>query len=119
MEEAILNNDIDTVKYLLEEGCDPNTKTETGTPLLFLNENLEILTLLLDYGADATVPDENGFILEDYCDDDSKLLLLKKPRNAMIVTQTKAIKYKETFKLKHKRAKTLKAKSIRLPEQSD
>lgn len=119
MEEAIIKNDIDTIKYLLDQGFDPNHKDETETPLLFKTHNLEILKILLDYGADSKCTDENGFMLEDYSDDDAILSLLNKPRNVIIATKTKTINYKETFKLKQKRAKTFKVKVIKVPEQSD
>lgn len=119
MEEAIINNDIDTIKYLLDQGFDPNHKNETGTPLIFLTQNLEILKILLDYGADSKCTDENGFMLEDYCDDVTILSLLNKQRNVIIATKTKTINYKETFRLKQKRTKTLKVKVIKVPEQSD
>lgn len=119
MEEAILKNDIDTVKYLLEQGHDPNSKTETDTPLIFITTNLEVLKLLLDYGADAKCPDENGFILENYCDDDETLSLLNKPRNVILVPQTKTIKYRETLRLRQKRAKTFRRKVTKETVQSD
>jgi hypothetical protein len=108
MEEAILQEDIETIKYLLEAGYDPNSKTQTQTPLIFISKNLEILKLLLDYGADPKLPDENGFMLEDYCDDDEILSLLSKPRNVIIFSETKTIKYNETLRLRRKRSKTLK-----------
>jgi ankyrin repeat protein len=117
MEEAILKNDIDTVKYLLDEGFDPNTKTNTNTPLIFRCKNLEILKLLLDYGADTKSPDEHGFILEDYCDDDETLSLLNKPRNVIIISKTKTIKYRETLRLRQKRTKTLRRKIIKEEKQ--
>jgi|Laugrespbdmm15sn_2_1035079.scaffolds.fasta_scaffold119164_1 hypothetical protein len=119
MEEAIHKNDIDTIKYLLEQGHDPNSKTEVGTPLIFISTNLEILKLLLDYGADACCPDEYGFVLQDYTDNDEALSLLNKPRNVILVAETKTIKYNETLRLRKKRAKTLRIKKIKEPVQSD
>lgn len=114
MEEAILKNDIEKIRYLLEEeGTDPNLRTESGTPLIFLSENLEILKILLDNGADPNNTDENGFMLQDYCDNDETLSLLKAPRIAAIavpVINSKLSKYNETFKLRGQKAKTLKAK---------
>ena len=97
MEEAIINNDIDTIKYLLDQGFDPNHKDETGTPLLFKTHNLEILKILLDYGADSKCVDENGFMLEDYCDNDETLSILNKPRNAIVLSKSKIIKYNTFF----------------------
>jgi len=119
MENAIQANDIETIKYLLEQGTDPNTKTETNTPLIFLTENLEVLNLLLDNGADPNSVDENGFMLKDYRDDDATLSLLNKSRNTIIKPPSKFLKYNETLKLKIKRSKTLRAKKkIKVP-QSD
>lgn len=108
MEEAILKEDVETVQVLLETGQDPNAKTATGTPLIFLSENLEILKLLLDYGSDPLLPDENGFMLQDYCDNDEIISLLKKPRNVIMISESKLIKYNETFSRRKKRAKTRK-----------
>lgn len=116
MEDAILKNDVETVQVLLEAGQNPNAKTETGTPLIFLSENLEILKLLLDYGSDPLLPDENGFILQDYCDNDEIISLLKQPRNVIMISESKLIKYNETFSRRKKRAKTLKI--ARVKEQS-
>jgi hypothetical protein len=110
MEEAILKNDIDMIKYLLDEGYDPNSKSESGNPLIFLSENLEILRLLLDYGADPKAVDEYGFMLQEYTDNTETLLLLDKPRNVIITPKTKALRYKETLKLKIRRSKTLRQK---------
>lgn len=114
MEEAILKNDIEKVRYLLEEeGIDPNSRTELGTPLIFLSENLEILKILLDNGADPNNTDENGFMLQDYSDNDEILSLLKAPRKpnpTILSTNSKLAKYNETFKLRSRKTKTFKAK---------
>lgn len=119
MEEAINQNDIASVKYLLEQGYNPNSKTETDTPLIFTTESLEILNLLLDFGADPKLPDENGFTLDDYCDEnDDKIKLLRKERNTINVSQSKLIRYNETIRLKKRRAKTLRSK-ITKSQQSD
>jgi ankyrin repeat protein len=116
METAILENDIDTVKYLLQNGFDPNYKNSAGTPLIFLTEKPEILEILLSHGADSKCPDQYNFTLEDYCEDEAILNLLKKPRNVIIASKSKVIKYKETLRLKKKRTKTLK--NIKSSEQS-
>jgi ankyrin repeat protein len=110
MEDAIIKNDIDTVKYLLEQGYDPNSKTATDTPLIFICENLDILNLLLDFGADPKIVDEYGFRLDEYCDDENEMKILKKERNTINISQTKVIKYNETLRLKQRRAKTLRRK---------
>jgi ankyrin repeat protein len=117
MEDAILKNDVETVQVLLEAGHNPNSKSDTGTPLIFLTENLEILKLLLDYGSDPLLPDENGFILQDYCDNDEIISLLKKPRNVIMVSESKLIKYNETFSRRKKRARTLKISKIKEPPE--
>jgi hypothetical protein len=119
MEDAINQNNIDAVKYLLEQGYNPNSKTDTETPLIFISENLEILNLLLDFGADPTLPDENGFTMEDYYDEnDDKIKLLKKERNSINVCQSKLLKYNETLRLKKRRAKTFRNKVMK-SQQSD
>jgi ankyrin repeat protein len=119
MEDAINQNNIEAVKYLLEQGYNPNSKTETDTPLIFTTESLEILNLLLDFGADPKLADENGFTMEDYCaENDDKIKLLRKERNTLNVCQSKLIRYNETIRLKKRRAKTLRSK-ITKSQQSD
>jgi ankyrin repeat protein len=119
MEDAINKNDISAIKYLLEQGYDPNSKTATDTPLIFTTESLDILNLLLDFGADPKLADENGFTLDDYCDEnDDKIKLIKKERNTINVTQSKLIRYNETLRLKKRRAKTFRNK-ITKSQQSD
>lgn len=117
MEDAIIKGDVETVKDLLDAGHNPNDKTATGTPLIFLTENLEILKLLLDYGSDPQLPDENGFVLQDYCDNDEIISLLNKPRNVIIISESKLIKYNETLNRRRKRAKTLKIMRANAKEQ--
>ena len=119
MEDAINQNDIASVKYLLEQGYNPNSKTESDTPLIFITESLEILNLLLDFGADPKIADENGFTMDDYCEEnDDKIKLLRKERNTINVSQSKLIRYNETIRLKKRRAKTLRSK-ITKSQQSD
>lgn len=62
--DAIINNDVEMVKSLLEEGVDPNMSLDESElrPLHFAAQNncLEIGKLLITAGADidvATVPD--------------------------------------------------------------
>jgi len=113
MEEAIHNNDIDMIKYLLEQGYDPNSKTADGEPLLFLSDNLEIINLLLENGADPKATDTYGFMLENYSDNSEILSTLGTPRNIIIRPKTKALLYKETLKLKNRHAKTLRVKKVK------
>lgn len=52
------------LQLLLEEGADPNLLTADGTSAVALHikhRNTETATLLLDYGADPTHPDSEGF----------------------------------------------------------
>lgn len=98
MEKAILAEDLEEIKSLLEAGYDPNSKTDTGTPLIFLSENIKILELLLSYGADPKICDENGFFLEDYTDDDKIVLLLNTEKNTIVVKPSKFMKYRGTIK---------------------
>jgi len=114
MEEAINKNDIDLITYLLEQGYDPNSKLDDGTPILHLSEDIEIIRLLLEKGADPNITDIYGFTLTDYTSNNEVKELLKKPRNTVITPTTKALKYKETLKLKQKRTKT-----YRIKKQSD
>lgn len=105
MEEAIAASDLSTIKDLLEDGYDPNTVNAEGTPLLFLTEKSEIIDLLLSYGADSKKPDENGFLLSEYTEDETILALLVKERN--IISQPKKFsRYRGTIRAKNTRTKT-------------
>ena len=62
---AIDNNDIDTVKYLLRQGDDPNIVNKNGQPALIrainnINTNIEIVKLLLENGADPDIKQQRG-----------------------------------------------------------
>jgi hypothetical protein len=103
MEEALEANSAEKVEALLVEGADPNMKTETGKPILFLTENQEIIKLLLEYGADPQAEDEHGFKMKDYTDDDELKLLLTLPKKPPL---TKFIKYRGTIKSFKKTNKT-------------
>lgn len=110
MEEAINKKDIDLITYLLDQGYDPNFKNTEGTPLLHLSEHIDIISILLEKGADPNITDIYGFTLDDYTSNNEIKELLKKPRNTVITPITKALRYNETLKLKHKRAKTYRVK---------
>jgi ankyrin repeat protein len=110
MEDAILSNDISLLKFYLDQGSNPNEKNKDGTPYLFLTTNLEVIEVLLTYGANPKTIDEYGFTIEDYIDDDEIITLINKPRNTIEFTPTKTIKYNNTLKLKKKyRSKTRRA----------
>ena len=51
---AALNDQIEMVRLLLDNGADPNTIDRYNTPLMYAidNENLPMMILLLDHGAD-------------------------------------------------------------------
>jgi len=106
MEEAIKAEDLDKIESLLNECNNPNEKNSNNTPMLFLTENKEIIKLLLEYGADPKITDENGFTLEDYTDDQELIQLLNEPRNSIIINSTKFIKYRGTIKSNKKTNKT-------------
>jgi ankyrin repeat protein len=95
MEEALKEENIEKIETLLLEGSDPNEKTKTGKPIIFLTDNQEVIKLLLEYGADPKIEDEYGFKLEDYADDDKLKALLNEPRKPTI---TKFVKYRATSK---------------------
>lgn len=62
---AVSCNNIEVVKFLLENGADPNlseSKPDTYTPLMWAAESepLEIVKLLLEYGADVHRKNKNN-----------------------------------------------------------
>lgn len=59
---ACINNHLDLVRFLLENGANPNCKTRSGwTPLLYAasEQKTEMMSLLLDYRADPHVFDSS------------------------------------------------------------
>ncbi|MEH7080864.1 hypothetical protein V7101_20025, partial [Bacillus velezensis] len=63
--EAILDNDIEKVKQLINDGVDINEKNKLEEPPIIITSytreehiNLEILKLLLENGADPAIGDE-------------------------------------------------------------
>ncbi len=62
---AIQKNKIDAVKFLLENGADPNyQRPDSITPLRSAidNENEKIVALLLENGADVNIDNANGWV---------------------------------------------------------
>jgi ankyrin repeat protein len=58
MEPALLNNRFYTLRSLLQQGDDPNSKTKDGVSMLSLAtamRNTKMVQLLLEYGADANI----------------------------------------------------------------
>lgn len=63
LEDAVISNNIDVVRKLLEAGADPNEMTHGRRPLLLLaceTDNTEIVDLLIEYGADVNAPAPQG-----------------------------------------------------------
>ena len=69
----------------------------------------EILSLLLEYGANPKLEDQYVYTIQDYTDDDKIISLLNENRNPIIITSSdKFNKYRGTFRGKTDRAKTRK-----------
>ena len=61
---AVLRNNLDMVKVLLDKGADLSVATNEGfTPLMFAvqNNNLDMVKVLLDKGADLSAANNQGF----------------------------------------------------------
>lgn len=58
--EAIEQGDGQSITHYLQNGADPNQKTEGGTPYLLLAKDAKALALLLQAGADANAKDAKG-----------------------------------------------------------
>uniref|UniRef100_A0A6C0DSS9 Ankyrin repeat protein n=1 Tax=viral metagenome TaxID=1070528 RepID=A0A6C0DSS9_9ZZZZ len=104
MEEAIANGDLESVRFLLDAGHNPNPPVTT--PYLFLTEDHAMISLLLSYGADPKIPDENGFLLSDYTDDPAIIELLTTEKNIILAKPSKFTKYRGTLRSTSARAKT-------------
>lgn len=79
-----MNQNDDLVKLLLQYNADPNIMIDDINDLLFVAKNIEsenklkLLLLLLDYGADYQMIDENGCTFIDFINDDEKLSCINK-----------------------------------------
>ena len=62
-ESALINaanrGNVELASFLLEHGADPNLGMQLGTPLT-LADGAAVMKVLLSYGADPNVPDEDG-----------------------------------------------------------
>ena len=67
---AVGNKTTEIAEYLIEQGADINTQTDSvsGLPLIFVAlraENIELLKLLIEKGADTSVVDKDGKTIFD------------------------------------------------------
>ncbi|ASJ20791.1 hypothetical protein BHAMNSH16_03665 [Brachyspira hampsonii] len=67
---AVGNKTTEIAEYLIEQGADINTQTDSvsGLPLIFIAlraENIELLKLLIEKGADTSVVDKDGKTIFD------------------------------------------------------
>lgn len=61
--QAVMNNETDIAKFLIENGADVNKRDGFKMTCLMLaanNQNIELVKLLLAKGADKTLTDANG-----------------------------------------------------------
>lgn len=85
---------IDAVTWLLKYGCDPNSRDEeNGTPLMSAaNTGIEdMIVLLLNYGADISLVDDNGKNAIDWYiqyDNENSLPILKQAMENHLLTQS-------------------------------
>lgn len=104
MEDAIKSGDTEKLEHLLEEGADPNGHTEEKIPYLFLTEKIEILTVLLEYGADITTEDENGFTVMDYHESMDAI------QTKLVIKRPKFLRYRCSVKQTQKKNTTRRVK---------
>ncbi|HET8676995.1 MAG TPA: ankyrin repeat domain-containing protein, partial [Blastocatellia bacterium] len=59
--QAVLYGDADSVRLLLEQGADPNTRNDAGaTALMWAVDDLEKARLLVEHGADVNARSDDG-----------------------------------------------------------
>ncbi|MCF6200826.1 MAG: ankyrin repeat domain-containing protein [Hydrogenimonas sp.] len=67
--ESIKRDSLESLKELLEQGCDPNSEDEEGKPLLLIaiksGASKEVVELLLEYGANLEWTTPEGVSLLD------------------------------------------------------
>ena len=62
---AVMSNNLKIVEFLLKQGADINAKDNWGnTPLMRAGLNIDMIKLLVDFGADCTVKSNSGATLE-------------------------------------------------------
>jgi ankyrin repeat protein len=60
LHRAVLNEDVDEVELLLHAGADPDKLNENGNTPLHVCKNLEIVTLLIQTGANPKYQEQLG-----------------------------------------------------------
>ncbi|ANB50222.1 putative ankyrin repeat protein [Powai lake megavirus] len=79
-----MNQNDDLVKLLLQYNANPNVVIDNINDLLFVAKNiksenkLNLLLLLLDYGADYQMIDENDYTFIDFINDEEKIICANK-----------------------------------------
>jgi ankyrin repeat protein len=60
--QALVNNNTEIIKLLLDKGANPNTKSRGTYPIFYAieNDNIDALKYLIDYGADLYVKEKDN-----------------------------------------------------------
>ena len=62
---AVRNKTTEIAEYLIEQGADINTQTDSVSVVALRSENIELLKLLIEKGADTSVVDKDGKTIFD------------------------------------------------------